>query len=249
MALELASQGVDLILHGSTSSRSLETCREDALAEGAATVTTLTFDVSDSSACEKALADIGTVDVVINNAGRSLRLISETFNTVPTKFWETRPEAWDHIIATNLNGPFHVSRCVVPGMVERGYGKIINISTSDITMVRRGYAPYGPSKAGLEAASRIWAQDLEGTGVTVNVFLPGGAADTDLLPPSPNKRGADGNLLPASIMRRGIRWLCGPESDGVTGARFIARLWDNDCPDDEAAEKARSLTVERPAIM
>ena len=107
----------------------------------------------------------------------------------------------------------------------------------------------GRPRRGWEAASRVWAQDLDGTGVTVNVFLPGGAADTDLLPPSADKKGADGNLLPASVMRRGIGWLCGPGSDGVTGARFIARLWDPALPDAEAAAGARSPHVEKPAIM
>ena len=142
-----------------------------------------------------------------------------------------------------------MARAVVPGMVARGSGKVINVSTSDQTMVRRGYSPYGPSKAGLEAASRVWAQDLEGTGVTVNVYLPGGAADTDLLPPSADKKGADGNLLPAAIMRRGIGWLAGPGSDGVTGKRFIARLWDERLDPAEAAAAAASAPVEKPAIM
>jgi 3-oxoacyl-[acyl-carrier protein] reductase len=120
-------------------------------------------------------------------------------------------------------------------------------------MVRRGYAPYGPSKAALEAMSRVWAQDLAGTGVTVNVYLPGGAADTDLLPPGPGKKGADGNLLPASVMRRGVRWLCSSASDGVTGQRFIARLWPeadgHGRTDPAAAAAARSAPVDKPAIM
>ena len=116
-------------------------------------------------------------------------------------------------------------------------------------MVRRGYSPYGPSKAALEAASRIWAQDLEGTGVTVNAYLPGGASDTDLIPGGEGRAGADGNLLPASIMRRGIVWLCGPGSDGITGARYTARAWDEALPPEEAAAGARSPHAAVPAIL
>jgi NAD(P)-dependent dehydrogenase (short-subunit alcohol dehydrogenase family) len=129
-------------------------------------------------------------------------------------------------------------------MLERGFGKIINISTSDQTMIRNGYAPYGPTKAFLEAASRVWAADLAGTGVDVNVLLPGGAADTDLLPPSPNKKGADGNLLAPSVMRAPVCWLASDASNGITGARYIARLWDDAHPD-----AARDDTGEKPRIM
>ena len=73
-------------------------------------------------------------------------------------------------------------------MINNKFGKIINISISSQTMIRKGYSPYGPSRAFIEATSRTWAYDLEGTGVDVNVLLPGGAADTDLLPPSKIKK-------------------------------------------------------------
>ena len=102
-------------------------------------------------------------------------------------------------------------------------------------MIRSGYSPYGPSKAFLEAASRVWAKDLNGTGVDVNVLLPGGAADTDLLPPSNNKKGADGNLLPASILNDAIIWLVSDESNGLSGGRYIGRYWDDlDSRQDDA---------------
>ena len=167
------------------------------------------------------------IDVLINNAGRGMRIVSEKFNTIPTKFWEADPISWSTIVSTNINGPFYATRAVVPYMIKEKFGKIINISTSSQTMIRSGYSPYGPSKAFLEAASRVWAQDLNGTGVDVNVLLPGGAADTDFLPPSNNKKGADGNLLPASIMNDAIIWLASDESNGISGNRFIGRYWDD----------------------
>ena len=167
------------------------------------------------------------IDVLINNAGRGMRIVSEKFNTIPTKFWEVDPISWSTIVSTNINGPFYATRAVVPYMIKEKFGKIINISTSSQTMIRSGYSPYGPSKAFLEAATRVWAQDLNGTGVDVNVLLPGGAADTDLLPPSNDKKGADGNLLPASIMNDAIIWLASDESNGISGNRFIGRYWDD----------------------
>lgn len=252
MALELAARGARVAATGAAPSAALEETAAMIRATGGEALT-LAADVADFAACEAAVAAtvaaFGPVDALVNNAGIGMRRISETFNTRPTRFWETDPQDWAAIIAANLNGAFNMARAVAPAMVARGAGKVVNVSTSDQTMVRRGYSPYGPSKAGLEAASRVWAQDLDGTGVTVNVFLPGGAADTDLLPPSADRKGADGNLLPASVMRRGIGWLCGPGSDGVTGARFIARLWDPALPDAEAAAGARSPHIEKPAIM
>ena len=111
-------------------------------------------------------------------------------------------------------------------------------------MVRQGYSPYGSSKAFLEAASRSWAQELNDTGVTVNVLLPGGATDTDLLPPSSNKKGADGNLLNPSIMIKPAIWLASDSSDGITGSRFIARHWDEKNP-----LKAKCDASQEPSIM
>lgn len=249
MALELAEAGARVAITASSESAAF---RETLAAIGPGGLG-LVSDAADPAAAERAVAQVeaefGRLDVLVNNAGRGMRLISESFNTVPVPFWTARPEDWRAIVEVNLNGAFYMARAAVPGMIARGFGKIINISTSDQTMVRRGYAPYGPSKAGLEAASRVWAQDLAGTGVEVNVYLPGGAADTDLLPPGPQKKGADGNLLAPAIMRRGIGWLASDLSNGTTGARFIARLWDDALPPDQAAEGARCAGVERPSIM
>jgi 3-oxoacyl-[acyl-carrier protein] reductase len=153
-------------------------------------------------------------------------------------FWEISPEPWRLIMDTNIHGVFNMARIAVPHMIVQKFGKVINISTSEQTMVRKGFSPYGPSKAALEAMSRVWAQDLEGTGVDLNIYLPGGATDTDIFPQGEGRRGADGNLLPTSIMRPAILWLCADDSNGKTGGRYIARLWDDALPAQEAAAKA-----------
>jgi NAD(P)-dependent dehydrogenase (short-subunit alcohol dehydrogenase family) len=103
------------------------------------------------------------------------------------------------------------------------------------TMRRAGFSPYGPSKAALESETIIWAQDLAGTGVTVNSLLPGGATDTGMVPPDiPRER-----LLDPNIMVPPLLWLASEPASEVTGARFVANLWDSSLPPGLAAEKAR----------
>jgi NAD(P)-dependent dehydrogenase (short-subunit alcohol dehydrogenase family) len=252
MALALAAAGCRVAILGSAETPELAGALKDALAFGGEALA-VTGDVSDFGACAAAveliMARFGRIDVLVNNAGRGMRLASETFTTQPVKFWELDPAIWRRIIDINVTGAFNMARAVAPGMVDRGFGRIVNISTSAQTMVRRGYAPYGPSKSALEAASRVWAQDLAGTGVTVNVLLPGGAANTELLPGGPNRRGADGNLLDPAIMRAPMVWLASDASSGHTGERYIARLWDENLSVEDATAKARSAPVSEPAII
>jgi 3-oxoacyl-[acyl-carrier protein] reductase len=141
-------------------------------------------------------------------------------------------------------------RAVAPAMVAQGLGRIVNVSISLVTMVRPGYVPYGPSKAALEAMSRAMAAQLDGTGVTVNVILPGGVTHTALLPASgPDRRGADGQLLPAGVMNPLLAWLLSDASAGLNGRRFVGKLWDASLPPDEAARRAMQPRPDLPAIL
>jgi 3-oxoacyl-[acyl-carrier protein] reductase len=211
-------------------------------------------DVSDWAQCQqvanRCLEAFGRIDALINNAGRGMLEISQTFNTEPALFWKADPQGFRNIVDANVTGAFLMARACVPAMVAQGSGRVVNISTSQVTMVRTGYCPYGPSKAALEAMSVIWAKDLQGTGVTVNVLLPGGAADTRLLPGSGSgRRGADGNLLSPALMRAPIVWLIGQAGTEVNGQRYVARLWPEGMDGEQAADKARSPAHELPAIM
>src|ERR1019366_713487 len=166
------------------------------------------------------------------------RYVSERFLSEPSRFWETDPETWRMIIETNVNGPFFASRAVTPGMIARGWGRIINISMNHETMRRRGFSPYGPSKAALESETIIWAQDLAGTGVTVNALLPGGAARTGMIPASFPAELRTGLLDPA-LMVAPLLWLTSERSDGITGQRFVASRWHSEVTEDTAIEAAR----------
>jgi NAD(P)-dependent dehydrogenase (short-subunit alcohol dehydrogenase family) len=243
MALALAEQGARIAITDISDSAPLrKTAGEIEALTGQGGARSFVADVRDFAACKRAVdathQHFGRIDVLINNAGLGMMPVSNNYIKVRPKFWEISPESWRLIMDTNIHGVFNMARLAVPHMVAQGFGKLINISTSEQTMVRKGFSPYGPSKAALEAMSRVWAQDLEGTGVDVNIYLPGGAADTDIVPSGPDRRGADGNLLPPSIMRPAILWLCADESNGRTGGRYIARFWDDSLPAAEAAAKA-----------
>jgi NAD(P)-dependent dehydrogenase (short-subunit alcohol dehydrogenase family) len=124
----------------------------------------------------------GRIDVLVNNAARGMRFVNERFMTDPQPFWEADPVAWRMVIETNIVGVFLMSRAVVPHMLATGSGSIINVTINEATMTRRGFSPYGPSKAALDAMTRVWADELEGSGVALNLLAPGGATATGMVP-------------------------------------------------------------------
>ena len=254
MALALAEAGACVVVTSARERAELdEVCVQAERLGAGERMLALQADVRDFADCERVVAEtrrvFGRLEVLVNNAGRGLLLVSPTFNVEPARFYEAPVEGWREIVETNVIGQFHMARAAAPHMVAQGFGRIVNISTSEATMTRIGYSPYGPSKAALEACSVVWAKDLGGTGVTVNVLLPGGATDTKLLPDGPNKRGADGLLLAPEIMRAPILWLASDAADGHTGERYIAKLWDPALDPDLAAARARCPRHNQPTIM
>jgi NAD(P)-dependent dehydrogenase (short-subunit alcohol dehydrogenase family) len=254
MADALVADGHRVLVTGARASVELEeACRAWNQGHLAPRALAEVADVADWDDCQRVarrcLQAFGRIDVLINNAGRGMLEISPDFNTRPTQFWQADPQGFANILQANVQGAFLMARACVPHMVAQGSGTVVNISTSQVTMVRAGYCPYGPSKAALEAMSAIWAKDLAGTGVSVNVLLPGGAADTRLLPGSgQDRRGADGQLLSPALMRAPIRWLARAPAE-VSGRRYVARLWDAALPPAEAAARAQSQPQALPAVM
>jgi NAD(P)-dependent dehydrogenase (short-subunit alcohol dehydrogenase family) len=130
---------------------------------------------------EQALSLRGRIDVLVNNAARGMKFVNPRFMTDPQPFWEADPDVWRMVIETNIVGVFLMSRAVVPHMIGAGGGAVINVTINHETMVRPGFSPYGPSKAALEAMTRVWAGELEGTGVHINLLAPGGATATGMI--------------------------------------------------------------------
>lgn len=242
MVLGLAQAGARVVATAAREAAQVEAvARAAEQAWGEARVLPLVADVSREQDCarvvETALERFGRLDLLVNNAGRGMKYVSESFLSEPARFWEIEPDTWRMIIDTNVNGPFLMSWAAVPALLAAGWGRIVNISMNHETMCRRGFSPYGPSKAALEAETIIWAQDLAGTGVTVNALLPGGATLTGMIP-----EGLSGDmragLLAPEIVVPPLLWLASPESDRVTGRRLVASRWRPDLDGTEAAMAA-----------
>jgi NAD(P)-dependent dehydrogenase (short-subunit alcohol dehydrogenase family) len=201
-------------------------------------------DLRDPDACagivDVALDRFGRVDVLVNNAALGMRPFSEDFMTDPVKFWETDIAQVQMTMDTNIMGPFHMAAKAAPHMVAQGWGRIVNVTTSIGTMQRRGFFPYGPSKAGLEAATHVWAEDLADTGVTANVLIPGRAALTEIMPDAWRNQGAHRSGKepnPPEVMAPPILWLASDASNGITGCRFEGDKWDTTLDPAEAARR------------
>ncbi len=140
------------------------------------------------------------------------------------KLWETTPEEFRRIIEVNVIATFLMTRAVLPTLLAQRWGRIINVTTSLDTMWRTFMQPYGGSKAANEAHLTALAQELDGTGVTANVLVPGGATDTRLV--SRTMAPDRSKLIAPDVMVRAAVWLCSNASDGVNGQRFIGTRWD-----------------------
>ena len=167
-------------------------------------------------AFEIARAEVGPIDILVNNAGI----------TRDSVFQKMTSEAWHAVIETNLNSLFHVTKQVIDGMLERGWGRIVNISSVNGQKGQFGQTNYSTAKAGIHGFTMALAQEVAGRGVTVNTVSPGyiGTEMVRSIKPErlekivsgiPVKRlGEPGEI--ASI----VAWLVTDESSFATGADF-----------------------------
>src|SRR5947207_10319459 len=168
----------------------------------------------------RALNRLDGIDVLVNNAVNSMRTVNPNFMIEPIGFWQVSPDGFRDLLTTNVVGYFLVARAVVPHMLEAGHGKIVNISISETTMRRKGFTPYGPSRAATDALSHIMAADLAGTGIDVNLLLPGGATRSGM-PPDSAPDEVQATWLDPAIMGPPVVWLASRASDGQTDQRIV----------------------------
>lgn len=184
-------------------------------------------DVTDEGAVERGVEEayraLGAVDLLVNNAGIGMRTVNPEFLTRPQPFYEVSPDGFRAVVATNLTGYFLTARLVVPRMLSAGAGRVVNVSMNHTTMNRKGFTPYGPSRAGAEALSRIMAADLEDSPVTVNLLLPGGATRTGMVPEDQLTPGLRSGLIDPTVMGPPVVWLASSAAEGVHDERLVAK--------------------------
>jgi gluconate 5-dehydrogenase len=175
----------------------------------------------------------GELDMLVNNAGIGMITVNPHFLTQPLPFFDVPPSKFKDFLDTNIFGYFLVSaefaKLFLEGTKRSGakhLGRIVNISVNKETMTRRGFIPYGPSRAASEAMSYVMAEDLKPYKVAVNILLPGGATMTGMIP-SRTSDEIKRRLLDPTVMARPITFLASDEAEGLTGQLIVATDFDS----------------------
>ena len=167
------------------------------------------FDVADFGSCEKGVARImesfGRIKVLVNNAG----ITRDSF------LHKMTPVQWNEVIHTNLNSLFNVSRLVIEGMRERGWGRIINISSINGQAGQAGQTNYSAAKAGVIGFTKALALESASKGITVNAIAPG-YIDTDMV------RAVSPEVLEKIIGKIPARRLGAPEEYAALAMHIVA---------------------------
>jgi 3-oxoacyl-[acyl-carrier protein] reductase len=239
MATALLRQGHRVVL-SSTNAITLAKAIDESGAQPGQAIAVVS-DLGNDGACEslieQALSAFGPIDMLVNNAGLGSDSIRAGYIHDPFRFWEVDAAIFERFFKVNSTAPYRLASILAPGMITNGWGRIVNVTTSLDTMLK--VPVYGGSKAAIEAHTAVMANDLEGTGVTANVLVPGGVAVSRMtatlgLPLD--------QMIPAEVMSAPISWLCSNASDDFSGRRMVACQWDSALPAAQAA-KASSYPV------
>ncbi len=205
-ALVLAEAGADVAL-GSRNVEKLQTVAREIEGFGKKALV-LSLDVSNPESVKAAVAgalqSLGKIDILVNNAGI----------TKDNLVMRMKPEDWEVVIRTNLDGAFHCIRAVLPGMVRQRHGRIVNITSVVAQAGNPGQANYVASKAGLMGLTKAVASEVASRGITVNAVAPGfiATAMTEGLPESVQQKIL--SLVPLGRM--------GTDRDVAYGVCFLA---------------------------
>jgi NAD(P)-dependent dehydrogenase (short-subunit alcohol dehydrogenase family) len=212
IALELASLGAEVVVHGRSAERGAKTVIEIENAGGKARF--VAADLGDADDVRRLAAEAGAVDILINNAG-----VYEFGATA-----ETDDATFDKHVEVNLRAPYILVGQLVPAMVARGGGAVVNVSTLAASVPARGAGIYGATKAGLEQLTRVWADEFGGSGVRVNAVAAGPTVTpgaTDMGPGQIEGLGATtalGRTADAREIAEAVVFLASPGASYVNGA-------------------------------
>ena len=251
MALGLLRSGRSVVAVGHVA-EDIAPMQKEAGEHGAA-LHCLALDLRRPSACDEVVrateGRFGPVGILVNNAGLTFTFTDpERFTKGPRKFWELSDEIVQATMDTNYVVADQMTRRVTPGLLERSWGRIVNVTTKLDTMNRAGSVPYGPSKAALEMATEIWAKELAGTGVTVNIVNPGAGANTPGMAKEMREWSATGKaprLVEPEEMAAPLLFVVSRDADKVNGYRFDANTWRTDiAPAASASQTGRRAGFE-----
>lgn len=218
LATGLAEAGAEIVLNG-RDPEALKRARDELTERTGAKVHTMPFDVTDAAAVQRAVQEIenriGAVDILVNNTGIQHR----------EPLLQVSAENFERVVHTNLTSAFLVGRAVAAGMIERGYGKIVNICSVQTWLARPGIAAYSASKGGLAMLTKGMCAEWAGSGVTVNGLAPGYVI-TELTRPLVDDPAFDswirgrtpaGRWASVEDLVGTLVWLAAPASDFVNG--------------------------------
>ena len=230
IAEAFVKEGADVMLAATNLEKLTEA--QDRLAVHGARVEIAQVDVSDRTACKKlvqqAIDGLGKLEILVNSAAIY----------IPHPFLEYTGDEFDRMLKTNLYGPFHLSQAALPHMLELGWGRIINISSTAGKWASKNQSAYNVAKHGLVGMTRCVALETAGTGITVNAICPG-VVQTDLVDQFLREHAEIANTTPdairqALLQRQSIGrfldvsecgylavYLAAPESDGMTGQSLL----------------------------
>jgi NAD(P)-dependent dehydrogenase (short-subunit alcohol dehydrogenase family) len=176
VAVQLAAEGAEVVVHGRNAERGAKTVQDIENAGGKARF--VAADVSNVDDVRRLADESGDVDILVNNAG--IYRFAPTFDTADADF--------DAQIDTNVKAPYVLVQKLVPGMIARGGGSVINVTTVAASTPAAGAGIYGASKAALELLTKLWADEFGAAGVRVNAAAPGPTQ-------TPGTAGFEGDLI------------------------------------------------------
>jgi NAD(P)-dependent dehydrogenase (short-subunit alcohol dehydrogenase family) len=247
MALGLAREGHDVVAVGHIDTDVAEIEAATAGTNVAGRVLPLVADLRRPADCDRVVAlareRFGPPQILVNNAGLTFTTIDPARyrRAEPQKFWQVSDEIARAVIETNYLAAEQMARRVAPHMVDEGWGRIVNVTTKLDTMNRPHTSPYGASKAALEMATEVWAKEVEGTGLTINIVNPGAGANTPGMAEEMRRMSREGRaarLVEPEEMVPPLLYVVSRDADTVNGWRFDANLWDASLPAAEAARSA-----------
>ena len=228
VAATLARAGADVVVNDRDPGRAAAV--GDEIVRDGGRATPAVFDVTDWSAVRAGVESAGAIDILVNNAGNNGRVGSLTPSDF-APFAETSPEDWESFLGVNLYGVMHAVRAVLPGMIDRGTGRIVTVISDAGRVGEPTMAAYSAAKAGAAGFSRSVAREVGRHGITVNCVSLGtlSAPHRNSGPPTVERATAQDKALGRYVIRRTgepeevaalVEFLVGPMAGWITGQTY-----------------------------